>query len=312
VILYDRKIKTLHLRGKTVFSNRPDGLGKPSHLHSNDEVAMGSGAAPRVGFLGAGKMATALARGWIAAGLVLPGRLLASDPVKEARLGFSGATGARVLEENKTVVQDCDVLILAVKPQNMMALLEEIRPSVGSQHLIISIAAGITLRQISDCLGSNPRLVRVMPNTPCLVGASASGYAFAGNVSREDRDLVERLLQAVGVAFCLPEVLLDAVTGLSGSGPAFVFTVIEALSDGGVRMGLPRQVATTLAAQTVLGAAKMALETGSHLGQLRDMVTSPGGTTIAGLHALERGGLRAALIDAVEAATKRSAELAQQ
>src|SRR5208283_4682906 len=149
-----------------------------------------------------------------------------------------------------------------------------------------------------------------MPNTPCLVGASASGYAPANTATPEDIALVDRLLNAVGRAFRLPENLLDAVTGLSGSGPAFVYVIIEALSDGGVRVGLPRDVATALAAQTVFGAAKMVLETGSHPGVLKDMVTSPGGTTIAGLHALERGGVRTALIDAVEAATKRSVELA--
>jgi pyrroline-5-carboxylate reductase len=151
-----------------------------------------------------------------------------------------------------------------------------------------------------------------MPNTPCLVGASASAYAPGSGATADDIALVDRLLNVVGTAFRLPEHLLDAVTGLSGSGPAFVYTVIDALSDGGVRVGLPRDVATALAAQTVLGAARMVLETGLHIGVLRDQVTSPGGTTIAGLHALERGGLRAALIDAVEAATRRSQELGSQ
>src|SRR5207244_7402529 len=162
---------------------------------------------------------------------------------------------------------------------------------------------------LAEGLGSERRLVRVMPNTPCLVAASASGYAPGEAATTEDINLVDRLLNAVGRAFRLPEHLLDAVTGLSGSGPAFIYVIIEAMSDGGVRMGLPRDVATALAAQTVFGAAKMVLETGAHPAVLKDMVASPGGTTIAGLHALERGGLRAALIDAVEAATKRSAEL---
>jgi pyrroline-5-carboxylate reductase len=148
-----------------------------------------------------------------------------------------------------------------------------------------------------------------MPNTPCLVGASAAGIAAGPGASRDDAALVERLFNAVGKAFVLPEHLLDAVTGLSGSGPAFVYVIIEALSDGGVRMGLPRDVATALAAQTLLGSAKMVLESGQHTGALKDAVTSPGGTTIAGLHALERGGLRAALMDAVEAATRRATEL---
>jgi pyrroline-5-carboxylate reductase len=151
-----------------------------------------------------------------------------------------------------------------------------------------------------------------MPNTPCLVGASASGYSPGPTATEEDVALVDRLLNAVGRAFRLPESFLDAVTGLSSSGPAFVYVMIEALSDGGVRVGLPREVSTALAAQTVLGAAKMVLETGLHPGVLKDMVTSPGGTTIAGLHALERGRVRAALMDAVEAATRRSVELGQQ
>jgi pyrroline-5-carboxylate reductase len=150
-----------------------------------------------------------------------------------------------------------------------------------------------------------------MPNTPCLVGASASGYAPADTATPDDVAMVDRLFNAVGRAFRVPEGLLDAITGLSSSGPAFVYVMIEALSDGGVRMGLPRDIATTLAAQTVFGSAKMVLETGLHPGVLKDMVASPGGTTIAGLHALERGGLRAALMDAVEAATRRATELAR-
>ncbi len=266
-------------------------------------------AVPRVGFLGAGKMATALARGWLAAGLVTTERVLASDPLAQACHVFRTDTGARTVESNQEVVTGSDVLVLAVKPQAMAALLAEIRPAVSAQHLVVSIAAGIALRQLAEGLGAARRLVRVMPNTPCLVGASASGYSPGEGATPEDIALVDRLLNAVGLAFRLPEELLDAVTGLSGSGPAFVYVVIEALSDGGVRMGLPRDVATALAAQTVFGSAKMVLQTGSHLGLLKDMVTSPGGTTIAGLHALERGGLRAALMDAVEAATRRAIEL---
>jgi pyrroline-5-carboxylate reductase len=263
----------------------------------------------RVGFLGAGKMATALARGWIAAGLSSSDRLVASDPFPPARQAFSAETGVRSTTDNREVVAGSDVLVLAVKPQSMRGLLTEIAPVVGTRHLVISIAAGVALRQMSDGLGSGRRLARVMPNTPCLIGASASGYALGESATSEDGALVNRLFSAVGRAFQLPENLLDAVTGLSGSGPAFVYLIIEALSDGGVRVGLPREVATVLAAQTVLGAARMVLETGSHPGILKDMVASPGGTTIAGLHALERGGLRGALIDAVQAATLRSIEL---
>jgi pyrroline-5-carboxylate reductase len=174
---------------------------------------------------------------------------------------------------------------------------------------VISIAAGVPVQQIADALGAETRIIRVMPNTPCLVGASASAFAASAKATAADVQLTERLLQSVGRAVKVPEKLLDAVTGLSGSGPAFVAVMIEALSDGGVRMGLPRDLANLLAAQTLYGSAKMLLETGLHPGQLKDMVASPAGTTIAGIHALERGGIRAALMDAVEAATKRSIEL---
>jgi pyrroline-5-carboxylate reductase len=270
---------------------------------------MAESIVPRIGFLGAGRMATALARSWVAAGLAHPEHIKASDPLPEARQAFSAATGIQAGSDNREVVSASELLVLAVKPQSMTALLAEIRSWITPRHLIVSIAAGITLNQLEAGLGGERRLVRVMPNTPCLVGASASGYSPGRNATPEDVAVVDRLLKTVGMAFRLPEGLLDAVTGLSGSGPAFVYVMIEALSDGGVRMGLPRDVATALAAQTVLGSAKMVLETGSHPAALKDMVASPGGTTIAGLHALERGGLRAALIDAVEAATRRSVEL---
>jgi pyrroline-5-carboxylate reductase len=267
------------------------------------------GANPRIGFLGAGKMATALASGWLKAGLTTPEHVCASDPVAAARSAFAAQTGTTVGTSNMHVVAASDVLVLAVKPQHMAEVLQEIRSAVGPPHLVISIAAGVTLGQIAELLGEGRRLVRVMPNTPCLVGASASAYAASAAATAVDVQLVERLLNSVGRGFQVPEKLIDAVTGLSGSGPAFIFVLIEALSDGGVRVGLPRELATQLAAQTVFGSAKMLLETGLHPGALKDMVTSPGGTTIAGLHALERGGARAALMDAVEAATRRAAEL---
>ena len=264
----------------------------------------------RVGFLGAGRMASALVRGWLAAGLVRADRVWASDPVEAARVGFADQLdGVHTTTDNAEVVANSDLLVLAVKPQAMDGLLREIREAVTTKHLVVSIAAGVSLAQLARGLGSDRRLVRVMPNTPCLVGASAAAFAAGEHATDEDVSLVGALLEAVGKAFDVPEHLLDAVTGLSGSGPAFVYVMIEALSDGGVRVGLPRPVATALAAQTVLGAAKMVLETGEHPGTLKDAVTSPGGTTISGLHELERGGLRAALMNAVEAATQRSIEL---
>ena len=195
-------------------------------------------------------------------------------------------------------------------PESVPTLATELRVHLGPDKLIVSIAAGLRIAALSGLFGNDLRLVRVMPNTPCLVGQGACGFCLSEQATDADAELVERLLTAVGIAFRVEERLLDAVTGLSGSGPAYVYMMIEALSDGGVRMGLPRNVATALAAQTVRGAAQMVLATGEHTGALKDKVASPGGTTIAGIQALEAAGLRAALMSAVEAATRRSIELA--
>ena len=268
-----------------------------------------SGSYHSIGFLGAGKMATALANGLIKAQFTTADRVIASDVIPAATEHFAAQTGARRAASNAAVVADSEIVILAVKPQQMAGVLAEIAPLITERHLVISIAAGIKLEAITAKLGANRRLVRVMPNTPCLVGASASGFAIGGHATADDAKLVQTLLSTVGVAVAVDEKLLDAVTGLSGSGPAYAYAMIEALSDGGVRVGLPRDVATKLAAQTLLGAAKMVLETGEHPGALKDAVTSPGGTTIAGLHALEQGGLRGTLMNAVVAATNRATEL---
>lgn len=262
-----------------------------------------------IGFIGAGQMATSLARGWAAAGLLNTAASRGSDPVPDARQRFASATGIPSVESNLEVVTDCRIVVLAVKPQIMKSVLAEIRHRITPEHCIISIAAGITLKQLSEGLEANYRLVRVMPNTPSIVGASATGFALSSTSTTEDLSLVQKLFNVIGNAYPVPEKLLDAVTGLSGSGPAYVYVLIESMADGGVRMGLPRDVALALAAQTVLGAAKMVQESGLHPGALKDAVTSPGGTTIAGIHALERGGFRAAVMDAVEAATLRSIEL---
>jgi pyrroline-5-carboxylate reductase len=264
----------------------------------------------RWGFIGSGKMATALVRGMIRAGTADPGSIAVSDPLESARATLADESGASALPDNRRVAESSDAIVLAVKPQSMAAVLDELRPVLTSEHLVVSIAAGISIAAIARGLGAEPRrVVRVMPNTPALLGEGASAYCLGPHARPEDEATVRSCLDAVGRSFRVSEPLLDAVTGLSGSGPAFVYTMIEALSDGGVRMGLPRDVATALAAQTVLGAAKMVLETGLHPGALKDQVTSPGGTTIAGLHALERSGVRAGLMNAVEAATLRSAEL---
>jgi pyrroline-5-carboxylate reductase len=264
-----------------------------------------------IGFLGTGKMATALATGFIRAGLVASRQVFGSDPSAAARAAFGRETGARLLTGNLKVVELANVLILAVKPDQTAAVLEEIRGSFTPRHLLISIAAGLPTARLEAALPPRARVVRVMPNTPAIVGASATGFALGKAATRSDGELVQRLFSAVGVAVSLKETLLDAVTGLSGSGPAYVYLIIESLSDGGVAAGLPRDVATRLAAQTVLGGARMVLETGQHPGALKDMVTSPGGTTIEALHELEKGRLRGTLMSAVRAAVEKSKKLGQ-
>jgi pyrroline-5-carboxylate reductase len=265
----------------------------------------------RIGFLGAGKMALALAKGIVKAGVAAPEAIIASDVSEGARATFAKEVGCKVAAWNAEVADFSDVLIIAVKPDQVEGLLHELAGKIDDHHLIMSIAAGVTLSKLSATLPAGTRVVRVMPNTPALVGASASAFALGGSASMEDAALTQRIFSGVGVAYQVKESLLDAVTGLSGSGPAYAYLIIEALSDGGVAAGLPRDIATKLAAQTMLGAAKMVLETGSHPGALKDMVTSPGGTTIEGLHELEKGGLRGTLMKAVRAAAEKSKKLGQ-
>jgi pyrroline-5-carboxylate reductase len=264
-----------------------------------------------IGFLGAGKMATALAKGITSAGLVTPAHIHASDPSSAALAAFAKETGCKTSASNLDVVKSSNVLILAVKPVNVVELLEDIRPAFTPRHLLMSIAAGVPISRLETGLGAGARVIRVMPNTPALVGASATAYATGNAAKPADAALAQRLFSAVGIAFHVKEALLDAVTGLSGSGPAYIYLMIEALSDGGVAAGLPREISTKLAAQTVFGSAKMVLETGLHPGTLKDMVTSPGGTTIEGLHELEKGKVRGVLINAVRAAAEKSKKLGQ-
>ena len=256
-------------------------------------------------------MARALARAFVDAEQVVAGQIRASDPSERARSDFAAKVpGAELSPEASRVVGDSGIVFLAVKPHHVGDVCQQLSGVDTSKCLFVSIVAGVTLARLTEGLGTQ-RIIRVMPNTPSLVGAGAAGYCLGPGASTEDGEQVGRLLSSVGVAVSLPEPWLDAVTGLSGSGPAFVYQVIEALSDGGVLAGLPRDVATQLAAQTVLGAAKMVLETGEHPAVLKDRVASPGGTTIAGLSALETGALRATLISAVRDATNRSKELGQ-
>ena len=256
-------------------------------------------------------MATALARGFLDAGLVKADGLFASDLFEPARDEFAKQTGARTFANNDQAAHEARVLILAVKPHQVDEVLQGISGKITDQHLVISIAAGIQIGRLEQNLPSGTAVIRVMPNTPALVGASASGFALGSAASADDGKLALQLLESVGVACEVKESLLDAVTGLSGSGPAYVYMMIEALSDGAVAVGLPRDVATRLAAQTLAGGAKMVLETGKHPGELKDMVTSPGGTTIEGLHELEMGGVRAALVNAVRAAAEKAKILGQ-
>jgi pyrroline-5-carboxylate reductase len=262
-----------------------------------------------IGFVGAGQMATALAKGLVRAGLVLPGGLVASDVSVGARERFAQETQGRVVAANREVAAVAGTLVLAVKPLQVDEVLKELAPQIGPGHLLVSLAAGVRLAKLEAALPAGTRVVRVMPNTPALVGEGASGFALGRAARREDAEWAERLLGAVGLAFEVPERLLDAVTGLSGSGPAYACLMIEALSDGGVAAGLPRDLATRLAAQTLLGTARLVLETGLHPGVLKDRVTSPGGTTIEGLHQLERAGVRGALLSAVRAAADKAREL---
>jgi pyrroline-5-carboxylate reductase len=265
-----------------------------------------------IGFIGAGQMARALARGFAGAGLVSVAKIAYCDPVEQAGHEFGQiVSGSLAKRTNSEVAEAADVVFLAVKPQSMGAVFAELAGHLSPQKLVVSIAAGVTVSRLAEGLKTE-RVVRVMPNTPALVGQGASGYSLGPGATATDGELVKQLLGAVGRAFQVEEKLLDAVTGLSGSGPAFVYVVIEALSDAGVKMGLARDVASALAAQTVRGSAEMVLATGEHPAVLKDKVASPGGTTIAGLAALESHGLRAALIGAVEAATRRSQELGKQ
>ncbi len=250
-------------------------------------------------------------KGLLAAGTASADEIVCAEPRAERREELRRRHGVAVTASNLDAVKQAQVLVLSVKPQVMDALLDEIAPAVDHSKLVVSIAAGVPIAALARRLGAGARIVRTMPNTPALVGEGATALARGPHATEADLSEAVALFEAVGTAVVVEEHLLDAVTGLSGSGPAFVFLAVEALADGGVKVGLPRHVALALAAQTVVGAGRLVLETGEHPGQLKDQVTSPGGTTIAGVHALETAGFRAALIAAVEAATKRSRELGE-
>lgn len=265
----------------------------------------------KLAIIGAGQMAEALAGGILASRWCAPASVRVTDVSQERRDLMKSRFGVAVGTDNREAAGWAEVVLLAVKPQTMSSVLEELS-QVLPGRLVISIAAGWTIQRLGQGFEQSkqpPRIVRVMPNTPALVREGMSAIACGSGVSEADAQLARTLFESVGRVVTVEERVMDAVTGLSGSGPAYVFLAIEALADGGVKMGLTRPVASLLAAQTVLGAAKMVLETDEHPARLKDRVASPGGTTIAGLHELEQGGLRATLMAAVEAATNRSKEL---
>lgn len=263
-----------------------------------------------VGFIGAGQMAEALARGFSDKGMVPADHMHCTDPSKQRRDLFE-ELGAHAYEKAAQVAEKSDVIFIAVKPQYVGTVLKEMKGQLKKETIIVSIAAGVPLAAMKEAVGGEVKLIRVMPNTPCLVGETASAMCLGGSATEDDAEVVRSLFSSVGTIFKVDEKLLSAVTGLSGSGPAYIFVMIEALADGGVLAGLPRDVAQQLAAQTVLGSAKMVIQTGKHPGALKDMVTSPAGTTIAGVHELEKAGVRNAFINAVLAASNRADELSK-
>lgn len=264
----------------------------------------------RIGMIGCGKMGTILLKGILSRQLATEGQIVVADVVKERLEEIHEAYPLVIRENNQNLIRQVDILILAVKPQNLSELLDEIADCVSSRHLVISIAAGISTSFIEKHLAKPIRVIRAMPNTPALVGEGMTALSRGSHATEEDMGTAVRIFEVVGLTVTVKENLMNAVTGLSGSGPGYVFIMLEALADAGVLLGLPRDVSLKLAAQTLLGAAKLYLQTGKHPGELKDMVTSPGGTTIAGLKALEEGRLRATLMAAVDSAARRSAALA--
>lgn len=263
---------------------------------------------PRVALIGGGKMGRALVQGMLAAEFTTADLVAVGEPNEDSRKWWQDNTAVeRISDDNTQVVADADIVLFAVKPNMLKDVVSSIAAS--TRGIIVSVAAGISLSALSDFANSS-RVVRVMPNTPCLVGAGVSAYCCGDSIDNNEAALVNRMLSSVGLAIEVTDQQMDGVTGLSGSGPAYICLAIEALSDGGVLAGLPRDLATQLATQTVLGTAKLVKESALHPGQLKDAVASPGGTTIAGLASLEANGLRNAMISAVKAAADRSRELA--
>jgi pyrroline-5-carboxylate reductase len=265
----------------------------------------------KLGFIGAGNMGEALVKGLIATKAAAPAQILVSARRRERIQEMEKSYGVRG-GTNPEVARQCDVIVLAVKPQILDQVLRDISGDVSREKLIVSVAAGVPIAAIERRLHPPMRIVRAMPNTPATVAAGATAMALGEHATDADLATAKTIFDSVGLTVVLEESQLDAVTGLSGSGPAYLFLIIEALADAGVKVGLSRRASLQLAAQTVLGSAKLLIESGQHPGMLKDGVTSPGGTAIAGLHTLEAGGLRNVLMNAVEAATRRSRELGEE
>jgi pyrroline-5-carboxylate reductase len=265
----------------------------------------------KIAVIGAGNMGRALIGGMVNAKLTAPKNITASRRNEESLKELRKKWGIHAISDNKKAVAGADIVILAVKPQVAQAVLAEIAPAVNKGQLIISIMAGLTTATINKKLKKPCPVVRAMPNTPCLVDAGATAICAGAHATDKDLSAAEAIFKSVGKVVTLPESALDAVTGLSGSGPVYIYMVIEAMIDGGVKMGIPRAIATQLAAQTVLGAAKLVIETGKHPAILKDEVTTPGGCAINAIHILETKGLRSVLIDAIVTATNRSLELSR-
>ncbi len=262
-----------------------------------------------IAFVGAGHMTEALVSGLLQAGVAHASQIIASDVRADRRDAMTRAYGIEVTSDNRVAASRADMVVLSVEPQVLDEVLSALATSIKPQTLVISVAAGYPLSRVARHLPGRPKMVRAMPNTPACVRAGVTALAVAGTLPEAELGRARAVFESVGHVVVVEERLMDAVTALSGSGPAYMFVLIEALADGGVKAGLPRPIAETLAAQTVLGAARMVQETGEHPAKLKDRVASPGGTTIAGLHVLEQGRFRATLISAVEAAAVRSAEL---
>ena len=266
----------------------------------------------KICILGTGNMGEALVSGLVSSGSTDPENIICTDVREDQLKAVKEKYGVVTMTDNIEAVKASEIVIYSVKPQIIAAVLKETAPFLDMSKLVISIAAGVPLAAIESCLNKELRLIRVMPNIAAFVKESASVLAAGGNATKDDIDLAMAIFNSMGKSIFIKENnLMDAVTGLSGSGPAYIFLIVDALADAGVKVGLSRQDALFLSTQTILGSAKLLMETKEHPGRLKDMVTSPGGTAIAGIHTLEKGGLRTTLINAVEAATQRSRELGE-